>query len=42
MPEKLIPITILAALEGRPIPVYGDGKNVRDRLFVEDQARAWS
>ena len=40
MPEKLIPVTILAALEGRPIPVYGDGKNVRDWLFVEDHARA--
>ena len=40
MPEKLIPVTILAALEGRSIPVYGDGKNVRDWLFVEDHARA--
>ena len=40
MPEKLIPVTILAALEGRPIPVYGDGKNVRDWLHVEDHARA--
>ena len=40
MPEKLIPVTILAALEGRLIPVYGDGKNVRDWLFVEDHARA--
>ena len=40
MPEKLIPVTILAALEGRPVPVYGDGKNVRDWLFVEDHARA--
>ena len=40
LPEKLIPVTILAALEGRPIPVYGDGKNVRDWLFVEDHARA--
>lgn len=40
MPEKLIPLTILAALEGRPIPVYGDGKNVRDWLFVEDHALA--
>ena len=40
MPEKLIPVTILAALEGRPIPVYGDGKNVRDWLQVEDHARA--
>ena len=40
MPEKLVPVTILAALEGRPIPVYGDGANVRDWLFVEDHARA--
>lgn len=35
-PEKLIPLTILNALEGKPIPVYGDGSNVRDWLFVED------
>lgn len=40
LPEKLIPVTILAALEGRPIPVYGDGRNVRDWLFVEDHACA--
>ena len=40
MPEKLVPVVILAALEGRPIPVYGDGGNVRDWLFVEDHARA--
>ena len=40
MPEKLIPVTILAALEGRSIPVYGDGRNVRDWLFVEDHACA--
>ena len=40
MPEKLVPVVILAALEGRPIPVYGDGRNVRDWLFVEDHARA--
>ena len=40
LPEKLIPVTILAALEGRSIPVYGDGMNVRDWLFVEDHARA--
>jgi dTDP-glucose 4,6-dehydratase len=38
-PEKLIPLTILNALEGRPIPVYGDGRNVRDWLFVEDHCR---
>ena len=40
MPEKLIPVAVLAALEGRAIPVYGDGKNVRDWLHVEDHARA--
>ena len=40
VPEKLVPVTILAALEGRPIPVYGDGRHVRDWLFVEDHARA--
>ena len=40
MPEKLIPVVILAALEGRPVPIYGDGRNVRDWLFVEDHARA--
>jgi len=39
-PEKLIPLIILAALEGRPLPVYGDGANVRDWLHVEDHARA--
>jgi len=39
-PEKLIPLTILAAFEGRPLPVYGDGANVRDWLYVEDHARA--
>jgi dTDP-glucose 4,6-dehydratase len=39
-PEKLIPLVILNALEGRPLPVYGDGANVRDWLFVEDHARA--
>ena len=40
MPEKLVPVAVLAALEGRSIPVYGDGGNVRDWLFVEDHARA--
>jgi dTDP-glucose 4,6-dehydratase len=35
-PEKLIPLTILNALEGKSIPVYGDGKNIRDWLYVED------
>lgn len=39
-PEKLIPLTILNALEGKPLPVYGDGKNVRDWLFVNDHADA--
>jgi dTDP-glucose 4,6-dehydratase len=39
-PEKLIPLTILNALEGRPLPVYGQGDNVRDWLYVEDHARA--
>jgi dTDP-glucose 4,6-dehydratase len=38
-PEKLIPLVILNALEGRPIPVYGDGLNVRDWLYVEDHCR---
>jgi len=39
-PEKLIPLIILNALEGRELPVYGDGSNVRDWLYVEDHARA--
>src|SRR5262245_13681349 len=39
-PEKLIPLVILNALEGKPLPVYGDGANVRDWLYVEDHARA--
>jgi dTDP-glucose 4,6-dehydratase len=39
-PEKLIPVVIINALHGRRIPVYGDGKNVRDWLYVEDHARA--
>ena len=39
-PEKLIPLVILNALEGKPIPVYGTGSNIRDWLFVEDHARA--
>lgn len=38
-PEKLIPLMILNALEGKPLPVYGDGSNVRDWLYVEDHAR---
>ncbi|HEY7299475.1 MAG TPA: dTDP-glucose 4,6-dehydratase [Xanthobacteraceae bacterium] len=39
-PEKLIPLSILNALEGRPIAIYGDGMQVRDWLHVEDHARA--
>lgn len=39
-PEKLIPLMVLNAMEGRPLPVYGDGQNVRDWLFVEDHVRA--
>jgi dTDP-glucose 4,6-dehydratase len=39
-PEKLIPLMIINALEGEPLPVYGDGSNVRDWLYVEDHARA--
>ncbi len=39
-PEKLIPLTILNALAGRELPVYGKGENVRDWLYVEDHARA--
>jgi dTDP-glucose 4,6-dehydratase len=39
-PEKLIPLVILNALEGKPLPVYGDGCNVRDWLFVEDHCSA--
>jgi dTDP-glucose 4,6-dehydratase len=39
-PEKLIPLTILNAIEGRPLPVYGNGTNIRDWLHVEDHARA--
>jgi dTDP-glucose 4,6-dehydratase len=35
-PEKLIPLTLLNALEGKPLPIYGDGGNVRDWLYVED------
>lgn len=39
-PEKLIPLMILNAVEGKPLPVYGDGQNVRDWLFVEDHCSA--
>jgi dTDP-glucose 4,6-dehydratase len=38
-PEKLIPLMILNALEGKPLPIYGDGGNVRDWLYVEDHCR---
>jgi dTDP-glucose 4,6-dehydratase len=39
-PEKLIPLMILNALEGKPLPIYGDGRNVRDWLYVEDHCDA--
>ncbi|WP_006786471.1 dTDP-glucose 4,6-dehydratase [Thiorhodospira sibirica] len=39
-PEKLIPLMIIQALEGKALPVYGDGQNVRDWLYVEDHVRA--
>lgn len=39
-PEKLIPVIILNALAGKPLPVYGDGSNIRDWLYVEDHAEA--
>lgn len=39
-PEKLIPLMILNALDGKPLPVYGNGTNIRDWLYVEDHARA--
>jgi dTDP-glucose 4,6-dehydratase len=39
-PEKLIPLMILNAIEGKPLPVYGNGSNVRDWLYVEDHAKA--
>ncbi len=39
-PEKLVPVTILNALAGKPIPIYGKGENIRDWLYVEDHADA--
>jgi dTDP-glucose 4,6-dehydratase len=39
-PEKFIPLFITNALEGKPLPIYGDGKNVRDWIYVEDNCRA--
>src|SRR5207237_10773931 len=39
-PEKLLPVVITEALDGRPVPVYGDGRQVRDWLYVEDHCRA--
>ena len=39
-PEKLIPLTITRMMEGKPIPIYGDGQNIRDWLYVEDHAEA--
>lgn len=39
-PEKLMPLMILNALEGKPLPIYGDGQNMRDWIFVEDHSRA--
>ena len=39
-PEKLIPVTILNALAGKPLPIYGNGSNIRDWLYVEDHADA--
>ena len=39
-PEKLIPVVILNALAGKPLPIYGDGSNIRDWLYVEDHAEA--
>jgi len=40
LPEKLIPLAVTNLIEGRPVPVYGDGRNVREWLFVEDCCRA--
>ena len=40
LPEKLIPLVIINALRGKPLPMYGNGQQIRDWLFVEDHARA--
>ncbi|MBL8701288.1 MAG: dTDP-glucose 4,6-dehydratase [Alphaproteobacteria bacterium] len=40
VPEKLVPLTILNALDGRPLPVYGSGRNIRDWIWVEDHVAA--
>ncbi len=39
-PEKLIPLLILNAIEGKPLPIYGDGKNIRDWLYIDDHCEA--
>jgi dTDP-glucose 4,6-dehydratase len=39
-PEKLIPLALINALQGRPIPLYGDGQQIRDWIYVEDHCRA--
>ena len=39
-PEKLLPVMIINALEGKDLPIYGDGKNVRDWLYVRDHCSA--
>ena len=39
-PEKLVPIIILNALDGKPLPVYGKGNQIRDWLYVDDHAQA--
>jgi dTDP-glucose 4,6-dehydratase len=39
-PEKLIPLMIINAMQGKPLPIYGNGRNIRDWLYVEDHARA--
>ena len=39
-PEKLIPLMVLNAIEGKPLPIYGDGRQIRDWLYVEDHCRA--